>query len=133
MARWSLRRRVHRHSRSAASAPACLAGAVLPVAARDPGFRLLGELCDLREWAWETMCHQPGAAEAAALRRLDDAIAEERREPLIAQRSFEPITHCPAGHVGAHRIGQSISYAGRACVQRWCCVPLCGHAWLEGR
>lgn len=99
----------------------------LPVQDRDPGFRHLFELYALRDWARETMCHRPGPAERSQLRRLDHAIARLETEPLVADRAFEAVTHCPAGHIGAHLTTGVLDEH----VERVCCFPACRISWLE--
>lgn len=52
--------------------------------------------------------------------------------PLVADRLFEPYTHCPLGHLGEHEAGfPPTNYAGRPHVARQCIEPTCDSSWLE--
>lgn len=105
----------------------------IPTLARDPGFQPLAELLELRDWVRETACHRPDAPELYQRRRLDDRIAALRCEPIVADRSFDLVTHCPNGHVGEHWIGDARVHDGRDCIERTCRFPSCAVRWLEGR
>lgn len=49
--------------------------------------------------------------------------------PLIAERRFTALTHCPRGHVGLHYVTDG----GPRYVERTCRFEACARKWLEGR
>lgn len=83
----------------------------------------------------------PWALRDPAFLRRKRAIArastvEQRAEvmsvPLVADRLFEPHTHCPLGHMGEHEAGfPPVTHEGRPHVARRCVEPACDSSWLE--
>lgn len=54
--------------------------------------------------------------------------------PLVADRVFEPFTHCPLGHMGEHEVGYPpVNHDGRPHVARRCAEPTCDASWLEAQ
>jgi len=109
--------------------------AALPLELRDPAFqRRAQQLQQLEDRAWREAWRYAGGSILAASERLLSARAQRRelmaREP-VTDRSFEPHTHCPAGHVGWHWIWDDELVDGVTVVHRSCWWITCPEAWAE--